>query len=283
MSLDQTIICREIDDADHDAVVALLANGFRAKSINYWIHALNVLSSRESPVGYPRYGHVITADDKVVGVILQIFSVSSNNIVRCNLSSWYVDPEFRMYASVLARKATANKSVVYTNISSAPHTRRGIAAQGFVRFSDGVMLTTGILNPALNGATVIEISKNALKNTKLLELLTDHASTGCTSIVCNVDGEMYPFIFLIRKIPHTFISVAQLIYCDDMSHFIRLSGNLSRFFIRRGVLGFLIDANGPIKGLHGIYFADKYPKYFCGTDKPRLGDLTYTEFALFGC
>ena len=43
----------------------------------------------------------------------------------------------------------------------------------------------------------------------------------------------------------------------------------------------LIDANGPIPGLAGKYFADKMPRFFRGPQRPRLGDLAYTEVAMF--
>jgi hypothetical protein len=44
----------------------------------------------------------------------------------------------------------------------------------------------------------------------------------------------------------------------------------------------VIDANGPIAGLTGRYFADTMPKFYRGPVRPRLGDLAYTETALFG-
>jgi hypothetical protein len=279
----QRIDFREIENTDAQAVIDLLTKGFPVKSYTYWTHVINVLTDRVVPPGYPRYGYIMTADDKIVGVILLIFSNPTNgNFTRCNLSSWYVEPEYRMYASILARKATANKNVVYINISSAPHTRRSIEVHGFSRFSDGVILTAGILSPVLKNVTVNELIESEYIDEPYFKLLSDHARAGCISVICNVDGECYPFIFMIRKIPHTFISCAQLIYCEDIIHFIRLAGNLGRFFLRRGIPTFLLDANGSTNGLHGIYFADRYPKYFRGPETPRLGDLTYTEFVLFG-
>ena len=44
----------------------------------------------------------------------------------------------------------------------------------------------------------------------------------------------------------------------------------------------VLDSNGPIPGLVGKYFDAKMPKYFKGPDRPRLGDLAYTEAAMFG-
>jgi hypothetical protein len=279
----QKIDYREIESADAQAVIGLLTKGFPSRSHVYWTHAISVLSDRALPLGFPRYGYVMTADDRIVGVILLIFSASADGRTpRCNLSSWYVEPEFRVYASLMVRKAVANKDVVYTNISPAPHTRRTIAAQGFSRFTDGVLLVVGSLSPAARGVTIREIAESEKRREPHSELLADHARAGCVSVTCDVDGESHPFIFLPRKIPRTFVSCAQLIYCANMTDFIRFAGNLARFLFRRGLPAFILDTNGPIHGLHGVYFAGRYPKYFRGPEMPRLGDLTYTEFALFG-
>jgi hypothetical protein len=44
----------------------------------------------------------------------------------------------------------------------------------------------------------------------------------------------------------------------------------------------LIDSNGPISGLVGKYLKNYMPKYFKGPVAPHLGDLAYTEVAMFG-
>jgi hypothetical protein len=44
----------------------------------------------------------------------------------------------------------------------------------------------------------------------------------------------------------------------------------------------IVDANGPIPGLIGLFRRDSMPKYFKGPQPPRLGDLAYTEYALLG-
>ena len=43
--------------------------------------------------------------------------------IRCNVSSWYVEPAFRSFASLLVLRALKNKDVTYLNISPAPATR----------------------------------------------------------------------------------------------------------------------------------------------------------------
>jgi hypothetical protein len=63
---------------------------------------------------------------------------------------------------------------------------------------------------------------------------------------------------------------------------VRFAGPLARYLTLRGCAFLLIDANGPIPGLAGKYFADKMPRFFRGPQRPRLGDLAYTEIAMYG-
>ena len=75
---------------------------------------------------------------------------------------------------------------------------------------------------------------------------------------------------------------AQLIYCRDIADFVRFAGPLGRFLALRGRPFVIVDSNGPIPGLVGIYRRGSMPKYFKGPRRPRLGDLAYTEYALLG-
>jgi hypothetical protein len=75
---------------------------------------------------------------------------------------------------------------------------------------------------------------------------------------------------------------AQLIYCRDLNDFVRFARPVGWFLALRGSPLVLIDANGPIRGLVGKYFEGIAPKYFRGPVQPCLGDLAFTEAALFG-
>lgn len=44
----------------------------------------------------------------------------------------------------------------------------------------------------------------------------------------------------------------------------------------------IVDANGPVAGLRGMYLASRGCKYFKGPNPPRLADLTETELVLYG-
>jgi hypothetical protein len=275
--------CRQIVAEDRQAVIDLLVRGFQERGAPYWSHAFDVMSSRPVPEGFPRYGYVLTADEAIVGIVLLIFSAPpGERYPRCNLSSWYVDPRFRTYASVLVRKALAKKDVVYINVSSVAHTRKTIVEQGFSCASEGVFLSIGALASAPPGASIRQIDASDAQAGRQSELLKEHSRAGCISLICTLGGRSYPFVFLRRKIPRTFIPCAQLIYCDAMADFVRFAGMLGRFLLKHGVPAFMVDANGPVEGLTGVYFAGRSPKYFRGPTKPRLGDLAYTEGVLFG-
>jgi hypothetical protein len=84
------------------------------------------------------------------------------------------------------------------------------------------------------------------------------------------------------RIVKSVVPCAQLIYCRDVSDIVRFAGPIGRFLARRGRPFVVIDANGPIEGLIGRYFDNTMPKFFRGPVRPRLGDLAFTETALFG-
>jgi hypothetical protein len=289
MSMQPYRICaREIDDGDIPAIVALLAKGFPIRSRSFWNQTLEAMKRRSVPAGFPRFGQLLACDGAAVGVILQIFSaagVGTATAARCNLSSWYVQPEFSCYAALLISRALSRKNVTYSNISAAPHTWDTVEAQGFSRFSKGVFVAV----PALSFRPVSDDLKliagtacpDAAFDPCERELLLEHARSGCTTLWCVTGGRAHPFVFLPRTVKGL-VPCAQLVYCSDVAHFIRFAGPIGRYLAARGRFAVLIDANAPLPGVPGKYLEGKMPKYFRGPDRPRLGDLSYTEAALFG-
>ena len=108
-----------------------------------------------------------------------------------------------------------------------------------------------------------------------------HAALGCVSLWCATAEHAYPFVFR-RRFVRRIVPCAQLIYCTDVACFLRFAGPIGRLLARRGMPFVIIDANGPIPGLVGIFRRGSMPKYFKGPLRPRLGDLAYTEYAVLG-
>ena len=281
------IRARQITEADVETVVNLLTRGFKVRSRHYWQRALTKLRTHPTPAGFPKFGHLLESDGTTVGGILQIFSAiptATGWRMRCNLSSWYVEPKFRSYASMLVSQAIKYQNVTYMNISPATHTRPIVEAQGFSRYSDGQFVSVPALNTSCVDSDAQVTSIDAPLDVHFysfeLDLLAKHKAHGCLSLWCKTSTGAHPFAFLPR-VAKGVISCAQLIYCRDIQDFIQFACPIGRYLTARGRPLVIIDSSGPIPGLVGKYFSNKVPKYFKGPDRPGFGDLAYTEAVMF--
>jgi len=282
------IRCREIGESDIRDVANLLQRGFPRRSLQFWLTSLDLLEGCPTPAGSPKYGYILESDGAPVGAVLTLSStrfVNNTHLTQCNLSSWCVEPAYRSYAALFAAKVWREKHFTYLNINPATHTRPIIEAQGFQCYSDGQFLAIPTLSPASRSSGVTVVSAGAHLSTPSesfdRDLLVAHEKYGCLSLYCIESDLAYPFVFR-RRLLKSFVPCAQLIYCRDIGDFVRFARPLGRVLALRGEFFVLIDSNGPIPGLVGQYLRNYMPKYFKGPIAPRLGDLAYTEVAMFG-
>ena len=281
---------REIQDSDVEAIADLLTRGFVHRSREYWMLGLRRQGLRSLPQDVPRYGYLMEQDGKPVGCLLLIYSVKIIDGVAttcCNVSSWYVDPEFRNYAALFASMTQKRKDVTYFNVTPARPTWPILEAQGFQAHCRGLYFSF----PALSrntGMIVEAVTPDTASIAGLpdheLAMLTRHAGYGCLSLVCRTANEAIPFIFFrLRKrrgiIP---LPALQLGFCHEVSDYVRCAGAIGRYLLRRGSPIVILDANGPVAGLAGVYSEARGRKYFKGPRRPRLGDLADTELAIYG-
>jgi hypothetical protein len=107
---------REIVAGDFGAIAKLLAHGFTRITPQDWMGIFDRLSRHPTPVTLPKYGYLIESGEAVVGVILVISSVAQTDgamVLRSNLSSWYVLPPFRGYASLLLSRRKESRRHVH--------------------------------------------------------------------------------------------------------------------------------------------------------------------------
>jgi len=282
------IRCRQIGEADIAAVTALLGRGFPNRTRQFWSDALDQLARREPPPGFPKYGYLLESGDIPVGALLLICSTLREGgrlATRCNLSSWYVEPAYRAYATLLVSQALGDKDATYTNVSAAPHTWPIIEAQGFSRYCDGVFVAVPMLKDLFGGGgvRVFDARQDPTVSVDAAEqdILHRHAEHGCISLWCEAAGRAYPFVFRPRLVKRA-IPCAQLIYCRDVSEFVRFAGPIGRYLVRRGQPFVIIDSNGAIPGLVGMFRPGRMAKFFKGPQRPRLGDLAYSEYVVLG-
>ena len=244
------------------------------------------LSTHPALPGLPRYGYMLESD-RPVGVLLLIFTAvddGGGEHIKCNVSSWYVEPAFRMFAAMLVSRALQHRHVTYFNVTPAPHTLAILQAQSYRQFCRGRVTAVPALSPGGGRARIEAVAADGPSDCNLPKfeaaLLQAHAGYGCLSLICRIDGEIHPFVFARRR-KFGVVPFAFLIYCRSLDSFVRFAGPLGRFLMGRGVPLTVVDANEPIRGLVGRY-STANPKYFRGPHPPRLGDLSYSERAMFG-
>lgn len=283
------IRCREIAADDAKAVADLLTRGFPGRPRAYWLAGLERQATRAVPDGYPRYGYLLEAAGTVVGVLLLMYSSKVSGaepVLTCNVASWYVEPQFRNQASLLSAIALKHKHVTYVNVTPAPPTWPILKAQGYKRYCNGLLFAL----PALSrgGGAIEVIASDSARADDLspneFELLQRHAGYGCLSLVCRTSRGAMPFVLAPFRVRQGRIGLPamQLIYCRSIDDFVGCAGAIGRFLLVRGKPLVIVDANGPIRGLPGIYSDARGQKYFKGPKPPQLGDLADTEFALYG-
>ena len=146
------IRAREITDADVPAVAQLLGRGL-GYSTQFFSRIFDRLLHHPTPAGFPKYGCLLESDRTVVGAILLIFSsihTASKCSIRCHVTSWYVDPPFRCFATLFFAKALKHKNVTYINISARANVLPILKAQGFIKYSSGQFVALPLMHPAFS-------------------------------------------------------------------------------------------------------------------------------------
>jgi hypothetical protein len=281
------VTCRPIGEADLPGITRLLYGGFPTRGVRYWSNGLQRLAANRPAPGIVQFGYMLEAGGVPVGVLLLISSpLTPDTVVRCNLSSWYVTPEFRAYASLLVARAIRNTSVTYVNVSPADHTIPIISAQGFTRFNAGAFAAPVSVAADMNGTRLAWLPRHWAEIATIppgaMQLLTDHHQFGCLCLWLQDAAGGLPFIFRRRFVTWARIPSAQLIYCPTLEDLERHAGCIGRFLALRGMPLLIVPTDRSLRGVAGRLFPAKLPMYIRGPQPGRASDLTYTEAAIFG-
>lgn len=287
--------CRPILRDDVEPVISLLQEGFPYRSRDYWRRGLARHLGRVLPAGYPEIGYLLEADGVAVGVLLTLYTSTEfrdGEGVRCNLSSWYVDPRFRSYATLLDRLPLRRKEVTFLNISPAPHTFALQEARRFTRYCRGQMLVFPLLSrPRADVHIRLVDAEDPLVDVGPSErtLIRDHLAYGCICLIWSDGGPARPLVLQRQKIgsgglvPKLKLPVLHVIYCRTLDDIARVASALGRLLLRHfGMPWILLDVDQRIAGLAGPFLEGRGVKFTRGPHPVRLGDLAYTETVLFG-
>ena len=264
--------CRLIAENDLDGLADLLTRGFPRSRRDRWTRGFARWKNLPVIEEVPRYGYMLEGGFGPAGVILLISSKRGNQIV-CNLSSLYVEPQWRSHSAVLISLASKLKHVTYLDVSPAPQNWRTLQAQGFAPYNFGRSAFF-----ALPGrGAVSDIIPDDLPEAQLLR---DHRAMGWISLTVEKDGMVSPFVLKPHRLDQPPVAVMDVMFCRGADDLRRCAPALARHFLPQGRLGFLID--GDMEAMLSHYVEGKEPRYFKGAYRPILGDLAYTEKAIFG-
>ena len=222
----------------------------------------------------------------MVGALLTIHAempdAAGVPFVRCNLSSWYVESAFAGHAPLLLGAALRDKSVTYINITPAPHTQPIIEAQGFRAFAAGLLVTVPILARKHERTRVRPFVAADAQSLSDGTLVADHAALGCLCLVVEAEDGAHPFVFAAPRRLRGLLPAVQLLFCRDISAYVRFARPLGIALLRHGSALTLVDGVYRLPGVPGRSVNTAQRKYVVGSHAPRPGDLAYTELAVFG-
>jgi hypothetical protein len=277
------VAIREITDDDLEAVRELLVEGFPVRSEDYWAKGLANLRSLARVEGFPRYGYLVDADHAQQGLLLTITSDRGAPGIRTSFSSWYVREGYRHSALLLFRQALELENTTFVNPSPADHVVPILKRFGFEAYTAGSLMLD--LRTAMRGrssrGTVRRLGSGDLADLSEREgqIAEDHLRMGCDVLRLETEARAGLLIHR-RKWIRRSLPCAQVILADP-ELVIELAGPVMRALASRGSLLALCDVGPTQEPAIGRVFP-RGIRYFKGVAPPPVGDLSYSELAVFG-
>lgn len=277
------MVIREITDDDLAAVRDLLVEGFPLRSGDYWTKGLANLRSLRRVKGFPRYGYLVDADHAPQGLLLTITSDHGVDGARTNFSSWYVREQYRQFALALFRHALELENTTFINPSPSDRVAPILKAFGFKPYTAGVLMLD--LRTAMrSGFSRVAVQRLDTRRIAALsepdgQIAEDHLRMGCDVLRFETECRAGLVIHRRKWVKHA-LPCSQVILADPHL-MIDLAGPAMRAFARRGSLLAFRDVSPAVEPAVGRVFG-RGIRYFKGAHAPPVGDLSYSELAVFG-
>ena len=211
---------RPVSATDIEPLCAFLHRGFGARiPAAAWrrLFEYNWLDEK------PNLGFVLIAGDEIRGFIGMVYArrlVQGKTALVCNLSSFYVHPDYRGWSFALLARALRDETVCYTSLTPSRTVARMCEAMGFSYIDRNKI----ILPPLLNATTLRGPSPRiifdpeqvrALLDGEQRRIFDDHAPYDCLQLVLQSGAEKAHLVVKRRKI--RLLPVSDLLYCSAPS------------------------------------------------------------------
>jgi hypothetical protein len=277
------MVIREITLNDLEVVRDLLVEGFPFRRNDYWVKGLANLGSLQPVERFPRYGYLVEVDGAAQGLMLTITSDRGVHGARTNFSSWYVRQGYRQFATFLFRHALKLKNTTFLNTSPSEHVLPILKAFGFEPYTKGMVLVdlrTATRSRSPRGL-VQRLGIDDLSGLSATEgqIAEDHLRMGCD--VLRLETDVRSGLLIHRR-----KWIKRLVPCSQVIHgepdlMAELAGLVMRALASRGSVLALWDVDHTPEPAVGRVFGRSI-RYFKGANAPPVGDLSYSELAVFG-
>ncbi|WP_165838722.1 acetoacetate--CoA ligase [Roseicella frigidaeris] len=247
---------RPVTPADLEPLARLLAAGFGESGIGpaQWRH----LFGPPWPDDGGSWGWLLTVDEAIVGVL---GTVRARHPLRgdaplCNLSSWYVHPDYRGWGSALLVAALGEADATWTSFTPSSLSLQALAALDFRRLDTARIFLPPLAHAETLAAPGLRIdcapaTVRGLLDPAERQVFDDHAPFDCLQMVAR-DATERAYLVLkrrrdplpggLRRLPLR-VAYSELLYCSAPA---LLARHLERIKLavlaRQRTLGLVVDA-----------------------------------------
>src|SRR5207247_1553444 len=169
----------------------------------------------------PNLGLMLVAGGEIRGFIGMLYArrlIQGKTALVCNLSSFYVHPDYRGWSFALLAHALRDETVCYTSFTPSPSVTHMCEAMGFSYLDRNKI----ILPPLLNASTLRWPSSRIISEPERMRALLDgeqrrifddHAPYDCLQLVLQSGSESAYLVVKRRKIGR--LPVSDLLYCSS--------------------------------------------------------------------
>jgi acetoacetyl-CoA synthetase len=171
----------------------------------------------------PNLGFVLVAGDEIRGFIGVVYArrlIQGETALVCNLSSFYVHPDYRQWSFALLARALRDETVCYTSLSPSRTVTQMCEAMGFSHIDTNKIILPPLLNAVkLRGPRAKIIfdpqQVRSLLDEEQRQIFDDHAPYDCMQLALVCGSETAYLVVKRRRI--RWLPVSDLLYCSAPS------------------------------------------------------------------
>lgn len=230
-------------------------------------------------------GYILLDNNNVVGFLGLIYGnkiINNKNYRICNLTSWYVKPEYRSESLKLLMQVLKYKNHILTNLTPSKRIRKIVQKLGFNKIDNDIILLLNIpLFIKKNNILTYNIDA-AYFNSSLLEIYNQNINYNIRFVLMKNDKEDTVFAYKIRK--KKGVKYIYIMYISNPIYFANNSFAVRNFLFRNTFVPLIMIDSRLLeykKIPFSIKIAGLFPKYF-KTDLENIENIDNlnSEFVL---